>query len=288
MTVDPPARADAVAAPDLATLGRLVGDCLTAELADGLAAVVDTLAERTARQHDTLALLQAIEPLARTRRYGDVRGSDTSRVAGVLQTVVTRAALGLRAACATLDDDGAATMREAVDAAQRGVALLDTDELTGPWRTALAAVAADDRVAALVSGRANRILLDLGAVAVDVVAPRMSRRLSRAADAVAGAAWVDGFLDGDAELLVHDATLLGLVDEWVAGVAEESFDDLLPLLRRTFSRFEPAERRRVGQRLRHGPRAEAAVVGVDEQRGLAAARTVAELLGLTMAPGEVA
>ncbi len=154
--------ADAEEAPDLATLGRLVEACLTAELDGGLGAVVETLAERTARQHDVLALLGAVEPLARTRRYGDVRGADTTRVAGVLETVVTRASVGLRAACASLDDEAAATMRAALDGAQRGIELLDDPALTEPWRQALRAVGADDRLAPLVSGRVNRLLLDVG------------------------------------------------------------------------------------------------------------------------------
>lgn len=283
---DAKARADALAAPDLATLGDLVGTCLTAELDEGLAAVVDTLAERTARQHDTLALLGAVEPLARTRRYGDVRGADTARVASVLETIVTRVAIGLRPACATLDDEGATTMRQAVDAAHRGVALLDDPALLGPWREALSAVAADDRLAPLVAGRANRLLLDGGVLDVDAVAPRMSRRLSRGADAVGGAAWVDGFLDGDAELLVHDPTLLALVDDWVAAVPDDVFDDLLPLLRRTFARFEPAERRRIGHRLRHGTHDRTVGPEIDLARGLPAARAVADLLGLDLDDGE--
>jgi hypothetical protein len=277
-------RAEAAAAPDLAALSRLVEACLVAELDEGLAAVVETLAERTARQHDTLALLQAVEPLARSRRYGDVRGSDTSRVGGVLATVVTRASVGLRAACLALDDEAAATMRAALDGAQRGVQLVDDPGLQRPWRAALEAVAADDGVAPAVAGRANRLLLDLGVLATGEVAVRLQRRLSRGAEAVAAAAWVDGLLDGDATLLVHDGELLGLLDAWVSGVDEATFDDLLPLLRRTLSRFEPADRRRLGHRLRHG-RAAVAVVPVDVDRGRPAALRVAELLGLVGAEG---
>ena len=268
-------------APDLATLGALVGECLTADLPGALSAVVDTLAERTARQYDTLALLRSVEPLARTRRYGDVRGADTARVAGVLDTVLTRASVGLRAACASLDDDAAADMRAAVDGTHRGVALLDDPALTGPWRAALGAVAADDRVHGTVAGRANRLLLDAGVLPPEETARRLSRRLSAGAEAVAGAAWLDGFLEGDALLLLHDRELLRIVDDWVGQVGDEAFEDLLPLLRRTFSRFDPGARRQIGTRLRNPEQpASAAATSTDLERGMPAALRVAELLGL--------
>ena len=97
----------AEAADDLATLAALVAACLVADLPDGLASVVASLEERTARQHDVLAMLGAVEPLARTIRYGDVRGVDVGGVAGVLRALVVRAAVGLPAACNGLDDDAA-------------------------------------------------------------------------------------------------------------------------------------------------------------------------------------
>jgi hypothetical protein len=272
---------EAAAAQDLATLSALVEACLTADLPRGLAAVVDTLADRTARQHDTFALLDAIEPLARSRRYGDVRGADTTRVAGVLHVVAVRASVGLRAACASLDDDAAAAARRALDSADRGVALVDDAALADPWRAALLTVAADDRIHGLVGGRANRLLLDAGALDRDEVARRMSRRLSTGADAVAGAAWLEGFLDGDVLLLLHDDALLTLVDAWVAEAEESTFEDLLPLLRRTFSRFDAAARRQLGTRLRQPARAhEPVAFDLDLERGLPAAARVAELIGL--------
>ena len=271
----------AFAASDLAMLGRYVEACLTADLPRALVAVVETLAERTARQHDTRGLLEAVEPLARTQRYGDVRGADTSRVAGVLDTVVARAAVGLRAACASLDDDAAVRMREAVDAAHRGIALLDVAALSGPWRSALVAVAADEQIHGLVSGRVNRLLLDAEVLDSDEVGRRLSRRLSLGAAPLVGAAWLDGFLEGDATLLLHDRDLLALVDGWVAEVDETTFEDLLPLLRRTFSRFEAAERRQLGTRLSQGDTVRVDdALAVDWGRGLPATLRVADLLGL--------
>ena len=41
-----------------------------------------------------------------------------------------------------------------------------------------------------------------------------------------------------------------MVDGWLAGVGDEVFTDVLPLLRRTFATFGPAERRQIGERVR--------------------------------------
>jgi hypothetical protein len=272
-------------AADLAGLAMLVEDCLIADLPAALSGVVEVLAERTARQHDTLTLLRTVEPLARTCRYGDVRGADTAGIAQVLETVVVRASLGLRAGCQSLDDDGAAAMRGGIEGTERGVALLDDPALTEPWHAALARLGGEAAVHGSVSGRVNRVLLDAGLLPSEEAARRLSRRLSVGADAEAGAAWLDGFLTGEALLLLHDDELLGVVDEWVATVPEQVFEDLMPLLRRTFSRFEAGERRQIGAHLRvlGKPRATVTSTGVDLERGRPATELVARLLGLEVA-----
>ncbi|SDT29285.1 DUF5682 family protein [Microlunatus soli] len=269
---------------DLAILATLIEEALLAELPRALTAVTSALAEQTAQQHDTLTLLGAIEPLARVHRYGDVRQADTSLVGGVLESVVTRAAIGLRAACGSVDDDAAATLREAIDAAHRGVALSGIGDQA--WQPALELVAADDRVHGLIGGRLNRILTDSGAVSAEECALRLSRRLSRAVPAAAGAAWLEGFLDGDALLLLHDQQLLTMIDDWVADIDEASFDDLVPLLRRTFARFEPAERRQLGHHLSRRDRTSdspAAESMIDVERAWPVVRRVGDLLGLEVA-----
>ncbi|WP_353508218.1 DUF5682 family protein [Intrasporangium sp.] len=269
---------------DLAALGRLIEQCLLADLPTALRSVVATLADRTARQHDTVALLGTVEPLARTCRYGDVREVDVAEVAHVLATVVVRASVGLRAACASLDDDGADAMRTAIEAAHRGVALMDDPQLRRPWHQALAEVAADDRIHGAVSGRANRLLLDVGEIDQTTAARRLSRHLSHAVPGPTAASWLDGFLAGEALLLLHNDELLAIVDEWLASVADEAFEDLLPLVRRTFSRYQPSERRQIGAHLtslRSGHRARPAQSqDLDPERAAPAVAAVARLLGL--------
>lgn len=252
----------------LANLSELLSRCLLADLPDGISAVVAALAERTALQQDVAPLLETIAPLARTCRYGNVRGVDVAGVRKILDTTVVRACVGLPTACAGLDDDAAAAMRKALDSANDGLALLP-DLPLGDWRQALAAVAGSDRIHGSVAGRASRMLLDAGVLDGAEVAARLSRRLSLATPAPAAAAWLDGLLSGDAALLVYDPRLLGIVDGWISGVDEDVFDDVLPLLRRTFAAFSGPERREIGEQISRTRNR--AAPAADEQLDLAAA-----------------
>ncbi|WP_457962288.1 DUF5682 family protein [Arthrobacter sp. D1-29] len=238
-------------ATSLTDLSDLLTRCLLADLPEGISGVVSVLAERTALQHDVPPLLETIAPLARTCRYGNVRGVDVTEVRKILDATAVRACVGLPTACSGLDDEAAAAMRRAIDSAQHGLSLLP-DLPLDDWHGALGAVSGSDAIHGAVAGRATRLLLDAGLVDRDDVAARLSRRLSIATPAPQAAAWLDGVLSGDAVLLIHDPRLLQIVDEWVAGVPDGVFDDVLPLLRRTFSLFSPPERREMGEQVSRG------------------------------------
>lgn len=287
------ARVASVAAgsDDLATLSRLVEQCLLADLPDALATVLAELATGTAGQHDIRALLGAVEPLARTCRYGDVRGVDTARISDVLEVLVVRAAIGLAPACGALDDDAAGEIRTAIEAADRGIALLERTELAEPWTRALTGLAVQEGVHGSVAGRVNRLLLDRGSLAADEAGRRLSRQLSVGGDPGHAAAWLDGFLAGEALLLLHDRDLLAVIDTWVRDIDEHTFDDLLPLVRRTFAAFEKPARRQIGELVSRLDTTGPAVVdagaddAVDVARAAPAVATMARLLGLGLGLG---
>ncbi|GAA3868059.1 hypothetical protein GCM10023084_21420 [Streptomyces lacrimifluminis] len=137
-------------------------------------------------------------------------------------------------------------------------------ELRRRWHSVLRVLSARDSVAGVVRGRAVRLLLDDGELAQDEAAVLMGLVLSPGTAPGDAAAWIEGFVGGGSGggmLLVHDERLLGLVDAWLTGVPAEAFTDVLPLLRRTFSVYEPGVRRTLGELVRRGP----------EQRGSAVA-----------------
>ncbi len=108
----------------------------------------------------------------------------------------------------------------------------------------------DAEIHGLVAGRACRLLLDAGVTVPDAAADRLSLSLSRGNDPAKASAWLEGFLSGSGLVLVHDARLLGIVDRWLTGLTRETFEQVCPIARRTFSTFEKAERRQIGEKIK--------------------------------------
>jgi hypothetical protein len=122
----------------------------------------------------------------------------------------------------------------------------------------LGKLAARDTVPGVVRGRAARLLLDEGRLGDDAAARLMGLALSPGVPPGDAAAWIEGFVGGGSGggvLLVHDERLFALVVAWLPGVPAAAFTDVLPLLRRTFSAYEPGVRRTLGERVRRGPAA---------------------------------
>ncbi|MFF4538891.1 DUF5682 family protein [Streptomyces aureus] len=258
------AEADAVGAPALAEVTALAERCLLAELPDALPVVMRVLADRAALDTDVGHLAQALPALVRSLRYGDVRGTDTRALAGVAAGLAERIFVGLPPACAALDGDAAVEMRGHVEAVHGAVGLLaEATEgaaggggVRGRWHAVLRVLAARGTVPGVVAGRAVRLLLDEGELAQEEAARLMGLALSPGTEPADGAAWIEGFVGGGSGggmLLVHDERLLALVDTWLTGVPADAFTDVLPLLRRTFSAYEPGVRRTLGELVRRGP-----------------------------------
>ncbi|MFF5959017.1 DUF5682 family protein [Streptomyces luteogriseus] len=256
------AETDAVTAQGLADVTALAEHCLLAELPGALPTVMRILADRAALDTDVGHLAQALPALVRSLRYGDVRGTDTGALAEVAAGLAERVFVGLPPSCAALDADAAEEMRRHVDAVHQAVGLLGDapaaghGRLRGRWRSVLRVLSGRDTVPGVIRGRAVRLLLDDGELAHDEAALLMGLVLSPGTPPADAAAWIEGFVGGGSGgglLLVHDERLLGLVDAWLTGVPAEAFTDVLPLLRRTFSAYEPGVRRTLGELVRRGP-----------------------------------
>ena len=265
----------------LVELTSAVERCLLAELPRALDQLLATLANKAALDADVVHLMDALPALARAQRYGDVRKTDTRALRKVSEVLVVRICAGLRQAVASLDAENAAAMRRRIDAVNAAIVLLSesADEVDGVpdepveagpstisgrrhseswgrpdprtrWLQTLATMIDRTDVHGLLLGRIVRLLLD--ADELTDVPVRLERALSAGVPAADKAAWVDGFFTDGALLLIHDAELRRLLDEWVNQLDEVQFVDMLPLLRRTFGTFAPAERQAIAERIALG------------------------------------
>lgn len=260
------AESGALAATALSEVTALAEHCLLAGLPDALPVVMKALADRAALDADVGHLADALPALARSLRYGDVRSTDTAALAEVAAGLAERICVGLPPACTGLDTDGAEALRRQVDGVHSAIGLLvagaaEAEGLRDRWGAVLRKLAGRDTVAGIIRGRATRLLLDEGRLTEDEAARLMGLALSPGTPPTDAAAWIEGFVggaSGGGMLLVHDDRLLSLVDTWLTGVPADTFTDVLPLLRRTFSAYEPGVRRTLGELVRRGPAPEGA------------------------------
>jgi hypothetical protein len=253
--------ATAAALPEITGLIEAVA---LADLPAAMTAVTSALEQRSARTGDVRQLMTAAVPLARVLRYGDVRQTSTEVIGRVLDSLLVRICAGLQAACGSLDDDAAAAMLVALEAAENAIMLVGTEAQAAAWRSAQLSVSDLRGAPGLITGRCARLLLDARQLTAADAQVRLARVLSARDQAGNAVRWLEGFLRGSGLLLLRDEALWQMLDEWLCGLAAAEFDEFLPLLRRTFAEFPWPERRQMGERVRAGAAAATGISGGDE------------------------
>ncbi|HEX8729744.1 MAG TPA: DUF5682 family protein, partial [Ktedonobacterales bacterium] len=282
-------------APDLPALTALLERALPADLPDALNDLLERVRDRAAVSSDVRHLMDALPPLARIARYGDVRGTKAERVAPVIDALFERALVGLPGACLSLDDDAATAMVTSIDNVQETVSLLNRDDQRAPWIATLRLLVDRDSVHGLVRGRCCRLLLEMRALASEELRRLAGLALSPVNPADQAVAWIEGVLRGPGLRLLQQDDLWRALDAWLASLAPDTFVTLLPLLRRAFSGFSAPERSQMGEKVKHLSAEESGIAtpllvgegpGVRySERANTVLPVLAQILGVTYEPG---
>jgi hypothetical protein len=239
------ATARAAEATSLEAVSTLLEHALRADLGLAIPALVARLETIGADTRDVTHLLAALPPLAQVLRYGNVRRTDTTQVAQVVHQLVPRLCIGLPAACAGLDYEAAKSLLERIEATHRAIRLLENEAHEADWYAALAAVQRNAATNGLLAGTASRLLFDAQQADSDATATALGLALAPVQPTDYATAWIEGFLRGSGLLLIHHRELFGLLDHWLSELSEETFREIVPLLRRAFTDFSLPERRQI-------------------------------------------
>lgn len=229
-------------------LTALLNAVLPADLPALVEAMTVQLDHLSAASTDILEMMEAVPDLVNIVRYGNVRNLDFSKVGNMLEAMIARILAGGVLVCINIDEEAAGELLNKLVATDYALSILNREELNQMWRNFISQVRASAHVHPLLSGYATRLLNDKGEISVEEMEATLSFYSSIGNAPADMAYWFEGFLRSSGSILLLDDRLWNLVNNWVCAQDKDTFMELLPVLRRTFSEFTTAERRKLGEK----------------------------------------
>lgn len=231
----------------LLKMTTLVGKALNAQLEAATPPILQKLQQQAAITQDVDHLMDALPELVNIRRYGDTRNTETQAIAGLLDQLIPRICIGLPTAALQLDNSLAEELFEKIIETNKALNLLNQPEHQKSWEQSLSRLAYRPNVPSLLSGGSIRLLFDKKAIDLSTTEKAFRLALSINNPPAEIAYWVEGFLVGSGLLLIHNPSLWFLLDNWLNKLEDDPFNEVLPLLRRTFAKFTSPERKKMLQ-----------------------------------------
>jgi hypothetical protein len=237
---------------NIGELSNLIQEVIPAELfmlIDGILLKINNLA---AISSDIIELMSAVTVLVDVSRYGSARKTDLLALDSLITGLLERIFVGLPTSIYGLDEETAQQIFLKLRDVNEAVRLLGKKDLSSKWNSTLRILLTKQNIPPILSGCVCRLLSDAKEIDSETSATRMSFMLSQGNAAADAAAWMEGFLKGSSLILLYDDVLWNLIYEWLISLSALAFTENLPILRRTFSKFNPSERRQLGEKAKHG------------------------------------
>lgn len=242
----------AVNSQHLADITALLQKAIPAELQEGIYALMKKMDALAASSNDTIELIDAIIPLAQISRYGNVRKTDLDTIEFILSAIFYRMIVGLPLSTTGIDEEQAQMLTGKINDLQTAILLLNNEEYKSAWLETIFKIALHAHAAAMVKGYAYKILYDTNYIETEQIALAFSKALSVNQDPNDAVNWLEGFLKDAGHLLILDDAIWSIVYEWIAQLEAGAFQELLPLLRRTFATFKSVEKIKLAEKVKHG------------------------------------
>lgn len=257
----------AMEAQSIRRLAELLDEAIPADLPGLVTMMTKRLDELSASAVDVGEMLDTIPKLIRILRYGSVRALDFSHLEGILRVMVARSVAGGLQACSGIDEAAADDLYRSLREVDQALMTLADEELRELWLAFLEELRTSSQVHPLLAGMATLLLNQADRLSSEQIARSLSYHSSVGMKPLDMAYWLEGFLRSSSTLLLLEDRLWELVNDWICGITAENFHELLPVLRRTFSEYSPAERRNLGEKARHydGKRSSTQSVGMSTE-----------------------
>ncbi len=236
----------------LSDVSEMLVKALPADLPEAVNALTACINNLAAGSVEVEQLMKAVPGLVHVSRYGNVRKTDSEIVAAMARGMITRITVGLPVSCTNIDADAAESLGELIRKMNEAIQLMDEEASTNEWQLALQIIATNTNTVPVIAGYATRLVYDCRLLTGEALVEQFSFAMSPIQAPATAAAWLEGFLKGSGTILLLDNDLWLIIDNWLVSLNEETFKNVLPLLRRTFANFSSAERRKLGEKAKTG------------------------------------
>ena len=236
----------------VAEVATFIDQAIPAELFTTIEKLLERINELATISADVLELMAAISPLAEVTRYGNVRKTDLSALFNIVEAMIVRVCISLPNACYGLDEKASNDLFGNIGKLNEAIKLLNKTDLLDLWSETLNKLQDKVGVHPLILGCVTRLLFDAQKNSEEDTANRFRLAVSVGNEPAFTASWVEGFLRGSGMILLYDNTLWNLLFIWLAEIDKAAFTEQLPILRRTFSKFDIGERRKLGEKAKMG------------------------------------
>ena len=237
---------------DISEVAELISAAIPADLMMMLSSLLDKMQNLTALSTDIIEMMSAVPAIADVGRYGSVRKTDLKAMQSLCKGIIERICVGLPFATAGLNEELALKVFSLLRKVNDAIRLLEDEELTADWNKALTQIVYRESSTPLLAGCTCRLLMESKSIEADETSRLLSLALSSGSPVADAAAWMEGFLEGSSKILLYDDDMWILIYEWIDQLSADAFNNILPILRRTFSKFPPMERRQIGEKVREG------------------------------------
>jgi hypothetical protein len=269
--------------PRLTELLKQSRDAELPEAIDHLLTCVQTLAALAA---DVQQMMDALPPLLElVTKDAGVRETKPELIWPIVNGLLERVLIGLPGACASVDDEVARSFLKSCAELDRALNNPTCKTQHQEWLQVLQTLMNREGVNGLVRGYCCRVLFDKQKIDTDELYRQARLALSRAVPTAKAMGWIEGILYGSGDVLLNLRGLWLVLDQWLCDLLPDDFVELLPLLRRAFSGFASAERRSMGEKVRHlhSTNGSGAFTGrvleIDHERAKRVLPVLAQLLG---------
>ncbi|NUN99592.1 MAG: hypothetical protein HUU01_03140 [Saprospiraceae bacterium] len=228
--------------PELSDLTLLA---LKAGLGIAPGVLIRRLSVVAAIDRDVFHLMDCLPTLINITRYGDVRKTDATAISALIEEFIPRICIALPGACTGIDEAAAQEVLKRIFTLQRAIHLPGKAAYNTLWETALLKTTEQTSAHPLLRGACARMLFEEKIETPEQTGKRMYFALSKGQATLTAAWWIEGFLHGSGLLLIHQPALWSILDQWLSSLDDLAFTEALPMLRRTFSGFSKAERRKM-------------------------------------------